>query len=155
MRIASKLTLMITASALAGTISALAWPDAPVPAAEPVAALPDQFPPACTAISPSERMWGVQVLAAKLSRNRRSLEVRLRVLDYDKAQRLTNALLGATVVELNSGVQLRHPKISGAAMPATGQVLRLTFDNAALLGAKQRVLVQIGGFRKSNIRVIG
>jgi hypothetical protein len=144
---------LLLAAAFLGGLAAAAWPEQPAPAT--VAALPEQFPPACTAISAAERQWGLQVLAAKLSRDRTSLEVRLRVLDHERARALDGELGAAAVVEAASGLELGPPASGPEAIRATGQILRLAFSNAAGFQPKQRVVVRIGGFRKDNVKVIG
>ncbi|HSV28864.1 MAG TPA: hypothetical protein VLL76_04880 [Candidatus Omnitrophota bacterium] len=143
-----RLFAVVTAAALAGAAVLVVMQPPP-----PSAVSAEAFPPDC--LSTQEKNWGVQVLYVRLSPDRRSVAVRYRVVDPERAKLFNAFLAKARIEEARGGVGLAVVAQPPGA-PELGAVHDLTFANPdGALGLRRRVTLQVGPFRLDNLVVRG
>ncbi|MBY0430933.1 MAG: hypothetical protein K2Q10_07040 [Rhodospirillales bacterium] len=129
------------------------WPDQPVPPAPALSDLPEVFAPDC--LTTSERDWGIQVLALTQSPDKARLEMRLRVVEPNRARLLWSALPQARLLHDASGTILN--RTAGQVplpSPELGRTYRIEFDNPGVaVRPKQLVTVRLAGFHMEGVRV--
>lgn len=123
----------------------------PVPAAN--IAGRQLFPPGCKVTTNEEDSWGVQILLARLSPDRSTLEIRYRLRDLERAARFMKGAGEAVITDTVSGWRtVARPGAAGEA--ALGKVYSLHFPNdEGLLRQKARVALTVAGMHKTGIAV--